>query len=60
MRSEKERMSVSRRFRIGKEGGQIEKKKGVLVEGLGKLLSGRELLQQKESMWRRLVIFVTV
>lgn len=29
VRSEKEGMSVSRRFRIGKEGGQIEKKKGV-------------------------------
>lgn len=27
MRSEKEGMSVSRRFRIGKKGGQIEKKK---------------------------------
>lgn len=29
MRSEKEGMSVSKGFRIGKEGGQIEKKKGV-------------------------------
>lgn len=29
VQSEKEGMTVSRRFRIGKEGGRIEKKKGV-------------------------------